>query len=49
VEPEPGKTEEGEVIEVERRPAASARELMASGEVRDAKTLLGLALLTLRG
>jgi ADP-ribose pyrophosphatase len=38
----------GEVLEVERRPAASVRELLVSGEVRDAKTLLGLAFLALR-
>jgi ADP-ribose pyrophosphatase len=43
-----GSTEDGEVIEVERRPLASVRELIASGDVRDAKTLLGLALLALR-
>jgi ADP-ribose pyrophosphatase len=48
VEPEPGKTDEGEVIEVERRPVSTVRELISSGEVRDAKTLLGLALLLLR-
>lgn len=48
VMPESGRTDEGEVIEVERRAAASARELLASGEVRDAKSLLGLAFLALR-
>lgn len=48
VVPEPGSTDEGEVIEVERRPAARARELIGSGEVKDAKTLLALAFLALR-
>jgi ADP-ribose pyrophosphatase len=45
---EPGELDEGEVIEIERRPVSGVRELLASGEVRDAKTLLGLALLALR-
>jgi ADP-ribose pyrophosphatase len=44
----PGKTDDGEVVEVVRRPVSSLRELLASGEVRDAKSLLGLALLALR-
>ena len=48
VEPEPGTTDEGEVIEIERRPAARVRELITSGEIHDAKTLLGLAFLALR-
>lgn len=48
VVPEAGSTDEGEVIEVERRPASNARELIESGEIRDAKTLLGLAFLALR-
>lgn len=48
VTPEPGNTDEGEVIEVERRAASSVRELLVSGEVRDAKSLLGLAFLALR-
>lgn len=48
VEPEAGSTDEGEVIEVERRPATSAHELIGSGEIQDAKTLLGLAFLVLR-
>jgi ADP-ribose pyrophosphatase len=48
VTPEPGRTDPGEVLEVERYPAASVRELLASGEVRDAKSLLGLAYLALR-
>lgn len=38
----------GEVIEIVRRPVTSARELLASGEVSDAKTLLGLAFVALR-
>ncbi len=48
VSPTPGTTEAGEVLEIERRPASSARELIASGEIRDAKTLLGLSFLALR-
>lgn len=48
VEPESGSTDEGEVIEIDRRPASGARDLMTSGEIRDAKTLLGLAFLALR-
>ena len=48
VEPEAGTTDDGEVIEVERRPASSVRDLITSGEIRDAKTLLGLAFLALR-
>ncbi len=40
--------DEGEVLEIERRPVASVRELLTSGEARDAKTLLGLALFALR-
>ena len=40
--------DEGEVLEIERRPLASVRGLLTSGEVRDAKTLLGLAFLALR-
>ncbi|HYZ92531.1 MAG TPA: NUDIX hydrolase [Actinomycetota bacterium] len=48
VVPESGSTDEGEVIEIERRPASSARELLSSGEIGDAKTLLGLAFLALR-
>jgi len=43
-----GQTEQGEVIEVERRPLASVRELIDSGDIRDAKTLLGLSFLALR-
>ena len=48
VTPEAGSTEPGEVIEVERRPLSSVRELLGSGTVRDAKSLLGLAYLALR-
>jgi len=47
-EPRPGETDEGEVLEVVRRPVSSLRELLTSGEIRDAKSLLGLALLALR-
>jgi ADP-ribose diphosphatase len=46
--PEAGNTDPGEVIEVVRRPASTVRELLTSGEVRDAKSLLGLAFLALR-
>ncbi|MEX2393132.1 MAG: NUDIX hydrolase [Actinomycetota bacterium] len=45
----PTNLDPGEVIEIERRPASSASELIARGEVRDAKTVIGLALLALRG
>jgi ADP-ribose pyrophosphatase len=48
VTPEAGSTEPGEVIEVERYPLSSVRELLTSGAVRDAKSLLGLAYLALR-
>jgi len=40
-------TDPGEVIEIERRPVASLRELIASGEIRDAKSLVGLSLVAL--
>lgn len=43
-----GATEAGEVLEIERRPVTSVDELLRSGEVRDAKTLLGLAFVALR-
>ena len=43
-----GATDDGEVIEVVRRPVSTVRELLTSGEVRDAKSLLGLAFLALR-
>jgi ADP-ribose pyrophosphatase len=45
---EEGSTDAGEVLEVERRPATSAPALITSGEIQDAKTLLGLAFLALR-
>jgi ADP-ribose pyrophosphatase len=45
---EAGSTDAGEIIEIERYAASDARRLMTSGEVRDAKTLLGLAFLALR-
>jgi ADP-ribose pyrophosphatase len=41
-------TEPGEVIEIERRPLAQLRELIASGEIEDAKSLVGLSLYALR-
>jgi ADP-ribose diphosphatase len=41
-------TDAGEVIEVERYPVTDVRQLLTSGEIRDAKSLLGLALLALR-
>jgi ADP-ribose pyrophosphatase len=41
-------TEPGEVIEIERRPVGSVRDLITSGEIVDAKTLIGLSLLALR-
>ena len=47
-EPRPGKTDDGEVVEVVRRPVSSLRELLTSGEIRDAKSLLGLSFLALR-
>lgn len=45
---ESGSTDAGEVLEIERRPVSEVRALLTSGEVQDAKTLLGLALLALR-
>lgn len=45
---EEGETDAGEVLRIERRPLASLEELLHSGEVRDAKTLLGLTFLALR-
>lgn len=48
VEPATASFDPGEVIEVERRPLSSIRELVTSGEIRDAKTLVGLSLLALR-
>lgn len=47
VTPAAGSTDDGEVLEIERRPLATARELFTSGEVQDAKTLLGLAFVLL--
>lgn len=41
-------TEPGEVIEIERRPVAQLRELITSGEIEDAKSLVGLSLIALR-
>jgi ADP-ribose pyrophosphatase len=40
--------EPGEVIDIVRKPVAKLRELIASGEIIDAKSLLGLALTELR-
>ncbi len=48
VEPELGATDPGEIVTIERRPVSSLKKLITSGEVRDAKSLLGLALLALR-
>lgn len=48
VEPAPTNLDPGEVVEVERRPVTSVRELVTSGEIQDAKTLVGLSLLVLR-
>ncbi len=48
VEVAAGAADEGEVLEVERRAASDARSMLGSGEVKDAKTLLGLAFLALR-
>lgn len=45
---ERGSTDAGEVLEVERRPAADVRRLLTSGDIQDAKTLLGLAFVALR-
>jgi ADP-ribose pyrophosphatase len=45
---EAGSTDAGEVLEVERRPLGEMRDLMRSDQVKDAKTLLGLAFLLLR-
>ena len=49
VEPAEGTTEAGEIIEVERWPVTKLRELIDSGEIVDAKSLLGLSLFALRG
>ena len=48
VEPVPTSPDPGEVIEVERRPVATIGELLSSGEIRDSKTLIALALYALR-
>jgi ADP-ribose pyrophosphatase len=45
---EPGNTDDGEVIEIVRRPLSALDDLLTSGEIRDSKSLLGLALLKLR-
>jgi len=41
--------DDGEVLEIVRRPLATIRDLITKGEVSDAKTLIGLALVALRG
>lgn len=48
VTPEPGSTEAGEVIEVERRRLDELETLIASPECQDSKTLIGLLLLAQR-
>jgi ADP-ribose pyrophosphatase len=40
--------EPGEVLEIVRKPVAQLRDFIRSGEIVDAKTLLGLSLLALR-
>jgi ADP-ribose pyrophosphatase len=40
--------EPGEVVDVVRKPVAELRELIASGDIVDAKSLVGLSLLALR-
>ena len=40
--------EPGEVVDVVRKPVSELRELIDGGEIRDAKSLLGLSLLALR-
>jgi ADP-ribose pyrophosphatase len=45
---EAGGTDPGEIVTIERRPAESVKTLIESGEIRDAKSLLGLAFLALR-
>ena len=40
--------DDGEVLEIVRRPVTTARQLITSGEVSDAKTVLALALVALR-
>lgn len=46
--PQEGKTDPGEVLRVERVPLGDIDRRIRSGDVRDAKTLLGLSLLALR-
>ncbi|MGH2669226.1 MAG: NUDIX hydrolase [bacterium] len=48
VAPAEGSTDAGEVLEVVRHPVGSVRDLIGSGEIKDAKTLLGLAFLAAR-
>jgi ADP-ribose pyrophosphatase len=40
--------DDGEVLEIVRRPLEKIRDLITNGEVSDAKTLIGLALIALR-
>ncbi|HVL80056.1 MAG TPA: NUDIX hydrolase [Actinomycetota bacterium] len=47
-EPAAGETDEGEVLEVVRHPVGELDELISSGEVRDAKSLIGLLMLARR-
>jgi ADP-ribose pyrophosphatase len=47
VEPAEAHTDPGEVIEIERRPLATLRELIVSGEIKDAKSLVGLSIVAL--
>jgi ADP-ribose pyrophosphatase len=46
--PEAADAQPGEVLEVERVPVAKLEDLLRPGELKDAKTLLGLTLLALR-
>jgi ADP-ribose pyrophosphatase len=48
VEQAKANTEPGEVLQIERRPIGKLRELIASGEIQDAKSLVGLSLVALR-
>jgi ADP-ribose pyrophosphatase len=48
VEPAEQQLDEGEVIEIERRPLADVKRLLTSGEINDAKTLIALSFLALR-
>lgn len=47
LEPESGKLEAGEVLEVERVPFEHVPTLLSQGRVKDAKTIIGLSLLLL--